>query len=199
MAPTDPRGTSSSTAPPGPSISPPPKPGIRGGTVAGIAIGCLIAGTVIALLAFLLLTRRIGRRRPTAAHYSERQHAPHSHNQNLDHLLPQPVEDNTIAREVSKLRDNIKNHVHTFYQFPASQERIKSSQLADLTTATNTSAAVLADMLSSNTMWADAVRLFIAWSILSRCDSTRQPTLLPADLASVLDTIYETNDTHNSK
>lgn len=176
------------------------KPGVPGGAVAGVAIGCLIAGAIIASIMIYWLTRRdpIRRRRQQSAFYRARPRKL-AKGQNFNNLLPQPVEDSAIISEVSKIRDNIKNYVQTYYQFSPGKGGVESSHLEGLAADTNISAATFAAILANDGIYQDVLRLFIAWSILSRCGSTKQPTLLPADVASVMGTIIQLRDGSSSK
>jgi hypothetical protein len=186
--------------------------GVSGGAVAGVAIGCLIAGAVIALIAGFFLYRRQSRRHPAAYHQS---HLPYDSEtksgaavtstavpaagRNTDSLLPQPVEDAAITKELSKIRDNIKNHVQTYYQFQPVSGGIVNSELAALATATGLDTTVITAMLVTPSMRGDIMRLFIAWSVLSRCEEGRQPTLLPLELVAMLEALSKNKGRDNGE
>jgi hypothetical protein len=110
-------------------------------------------------------------------------------NRNTQSLLPQPVEDDAITKELSKIRDNIKNHVQTYYHFQLLPGEVASSELAAFATATGLEATAIAAMLANTSMRGDIMRLFIAWAILSRCEEGQHPTLLPPELAFLLQTM----------
>ncbi|KAF1831721.1 hypothetical protein BDW02DRAFT_40076 [Decorospora gaudefroyi] len=198
-----PSTSSSSPAEPQPTSG---TTGVSGGAVAGVAAGCLIAGTLIALIACFFLYRRQNRKRPVArpqlhpAYDSENKFGAAvlispglGAIRNPERTLPQPVEDAAITKEVSKIRDNIKNHVQTYYHFQPGPGGIQSSDLAALATATNLNETVIEAMLVGTSMRGDAIRLFIAWAILSRCETGRHPTLLPLGLESILETMARKN------
>jgi len=104
----------------------------------------------------------------------------------IDHLLPQPVEDGAIIKEVSRIRDNIKNHAQTYYHFePVSEVNVNGQALAEIAEATGMSSSTLARLLSNPSTRGDAIRLVISYVALSRCEDSRFPSLLPQELASL--------------
>jgi hypothetical protein len=172
---------------------------LSGGAVAGVAIGCLIAGAAIAAIVLVLLFRR--RRNKQAAGFVQH-HLPYNGTHagtekapivttaavasSIDNLIPQPVEDEAITKEVSRLRDNIKNHVRTYYRFdPVGHIDIPHAQLAGLAAATGISTAILAESLLNPAKRDSALRLYLAWAILSRCEGNRLPSLLPGEIAAL--------------
>ncbi|ORY02274.1 hypothetical protein BCR34DRAFT_605625 [Clohesyomyces aquaticus] len=196
-----PSGANSQTGLPS---KPPPKSNktVTGPAAAGIAIACLIIGAAIAAIVFFLLARRSKRKQAASFQH----HLPYNGNSpgpekgavvaaspmsgavssNVDNLLPPPAEDNAIKTEVSKVRDNIKNHVRSYYHLetvPATQ--LKESHLVGLATATGMSASALTGIFIDPSTRGDAIRLFIAWVAMSRCSGDRQPTLLPDELSSL--------------
>lgn len=184
-----------------PSENPGSKSGVSGGAVAGAAIGCLIAGALIgALICFLLYRRRLRKQAPI----SYESHLPYNGEHksgatavatsvpaaagsNIDALLPQPVDDDTMTKELSKIRDNIKNHVQSYYHFQPVNAPIDTSMLAGLATATNISAAALAGLIANPATRSDALRLYVAWAVLSKFEGGGQPSLLPAGIPALLD------------
>ncbi|KAF2183183.1 hypothetical protein K469DRAFT_711155 [Zopfia rhizophila CBS 207.26] len=181
--------------------------GVSGGAVAGTAIGCLIAGAAIACIVLFLLFRR-QKKRQAAAYYQ--QHLPHNGgvpepekgamaattaaSGNVDNLLPQPVEDGAITKELSRIRDNIKNHVRAYYHFDAvPATEIEESKLTDLATASGLSTSALINVILNPSTRAEAIRLFIAWVAMSRCTGERHPTLLPDELSRLAVTIAGKN------
>ncbi|KAF2691611.1 hypothetical protein K458DRAFT_3203 [Lentithecium fluviatile CBS 122367] len=186
--------------------------GVSGGAVAGVAIGCLIAGAIIALIVCFFLYRRRNQKQSAPYHQS---HLPYDteHKSGVavrttpvpsagmvaGSSLPQPVEDATISKEVSRIRDNIKNHVQNFYHYQPVRGGIGSSELTALAAATNLDAAVVEAMLVNTSTRGDTIRLFIAWAVLSRCEGLRQLTLLPLELAPVLEAISRQDGKDNVK
>lgn len=169
------------------------KDGLSGGAVAGVAVGCLIAGAAIAAIILLILFRR--RRNKQTAGFVQH-HLPYNgaHNgpekapivttnavvNSIDNLIPQPVDDETITKEISRLRDNIKNHVRTYYRFdPVGAADIPHEHLASLATASGINTDILVGSLLNPAQRDTALRLFIAWAILSRCEGNKLPSLLP--------------------
>jgi lambda repressor-like predicted transcriptional regulator len=104
----------------------------------------------------------------------------------IDHLLPQPVEDDAIIKEVSRIRDNIKNHAQTYYHFEAVPEvNVNGQALAEIAEGTGMSSSTLAGLLSNPATRGDAIRLVISYVALSRCEDSRFPNLLPQEIASL--------------
>ncbi|KAF1996558.1 hypothetical protein P154DRAFT_312374 [Amniculicola lignicola CBS 123094] len=176
-----------------------PNNGLAGGAVAGVAIGCLLAGAAIAALVCFFLFRR--RRQQGAAAYVQH-HVPYNGpsngpekapiamataaTSNIDNYLPQPVEDDAITKELSRIRDNIKNHARTYYHFEHVQGAdILESRLMHIAAATGTSASGLVDLLLNPGTRGEAIRLVIAWVILSKCETQSQRSLLPSDLSAL--------------
>jgi len=168
--------------------------------VAGVAIGMLLAGFLIAGAVFLLLSRRQKKKRYNPTIASPPPHAPNSgaggrlekgpavvtsaYATDIDDMLPQPASDDTITDAALKIRDNIKNHVREFYHVsPVPATSINQANMKELAIATGTSSSVLASMLSNISTRADTLRLIVAWSVLSRCTGERVESLLPGELA----------------
>jgi hypothetical protein len=104
----------------------------------------------------------------------------------IDHLLPQPVEDDAIIKDVSRIRDNIKNHAQTYYHSEAVPEaKINSHALAEIAEAAGMSSTTLTGLLSNPSTRGDAIRLYISYIVLSRCEDSRFPSLLPQEIASL--------------
>ncbi|RCI12706.1 hypothetical protein L249_1256 [Ophiocordyceps polyrhachis-furcata BCC 54312] len=99
------------------SISPPP-PSVPAGTVAGIAIGCVVGGILVGLLAAFLLLRRRSKKKaglkPTTSKTSPTAPAPTT-NAQLDHFLLEATPDEDIAMEMEALRTLIRQHVDDHY------------------------------------------------------------------------------------
>jgi len=168
--------------------------------VAGVAIGMLLAGFLIAGAVFLLLSRRQKKKRYNPTIASPPPHAPNSgaggrlekgpavvtsaYATDIDDMLPQPASDDTITDAALKIRDNIKNHVREFYHVsPVPATSINQANMKELAIATGTSSSVLASMLSNISTRVEMLRLIVAWSVLSRCTGERVESLLPGELA----------------
>jgi hypothetical protein len=175
--------------------------GLAGGAVAGIAIGMLLAGALIAGFIFFFLLRRLKRRHTTPIASSSRGHASHPESNMgmekgptaiaapvgiIDDLLPQPVEDDAITGDLSRIRDNINNHVRTYYHSgPIPATDVNETGIRDIAAATGTSAAVVVKALADPTNRDKALRSIIAAVILTRCTGERSPSLLPNDVAAM--------------
>ncbi|CAN9325452.1 unnamed protein product [Alternaria alternata] len=185
------------------SVSPlPARDGLSGGAVAGVAIAMLLVGLLIAGAIFFFLLRRQKKKRYNLVQTQPASHAPvndatrtlekgptavtSAYAMNIDDMLAQPVADDTITDAVLKLRDNIKNHVRTYYHLsPIPAASVSQARMGQLATATGTSSARLASMLSNTTTRAETLRLILAWIVLSRCSGGRDESLLPRELAAI--------------
>ncbi|RYN48904.1 hypothetical protein AA0118_g11629 [Alternaria tenuissima] len=194
-----------STASGGPKASDGPssvQKGLSGGAVAGVAIAMLLVGLLIAGAVFFFLLRRQKKKRYNLVQTQPAPHAPindatrtlekgptavtSAYAMNIDDMLPQPVADDTITDAVLKLRDNIKNHVRTYYHLsPIPAASVSQAHMGQLATATGTSSARLASMLSNTSTRAETLRLILAWIVLSRCTGGRDESLLPRELAAI--------------
>ncbi|OCK81385.1 hypothetical protein K432DRAFT_351216 [Lepidopterella palustris CBS 459.81] len=104
---------------------------------------------------------------------------------NLDNLLPQPAEDDAISGAMSRLRDNIKNHVQSYYHTTTvAPNVVDESRLGDLAAATRIATWTLRDLLLDPATRTPAIRLFLGWLILSRCSQDAQPSLLPSEVSA---------------
>ena len=177
--------------------------------MAGVAIGMLLAGVLIAgIVFFFLLSRQKKRHAMSAAAYS-RQHAPYTERNvgpekgatvvaaavgSIDDLLPQPVEDDAITGDLSKIRDNIKNHVRTYYHSgPISAADVNEAGIRDIAALTGSSAAVLVSALSNPSIRDSALRSIVGLSILTRCTGERFPSMLPSEVAALATSISVNN------
>ncbi|KAH6642852.1 hypothetical protein C7974DRAFT_111807 [Boeremia exigua] len=184
--------------------------GLAGGAVAGVAVGMLLAGVILAGIVFFFLLRRQKRRQVTSssrphAAYAERNVGPEKGATvvatavgSIDDLLPQPVEDDAITGDLSKIRDNIKNHVRTYYHSgPTSSADVNEAVVRDVAAITGSSVGVLTNLLSDPTKRDGALRSIVAAVILTRCTGDRYPSLLP-DEAAALSSSMAANNNSNS-
>jgi hypothetical protein len=204
-----PGAVSSSAAPKDQSQSNKSK-GLAGGAVAGIAIGMLLAGAVLAGIVFFILLRRQKRRQVTSSANYSRQHAAYTeHNVrpekgatmvaattgSIDSLLPQPVEDDAITGDLSKIRDNIKNHVRTYYHSgPISAVGVNETVIRDVAAMTGSSATALVNLLSDPSKRDSALRSIVAAVILTKCTGERSPSLLPIEVAALTTSVAANNN-----
>lgn len=191
-----------------PSKNIPNTPGVTSGAAAGIAIGCLIAGALIAgaLLWFFCIRskKRRGTRDteassvalirnekgPVAKTTSLESGSPLS--RSLDNGLPQPLEDGAISGEVSKLSNLIKNHVQSFYhQNRAGLGLLDLDDLQALGNGLPISPGTLSTLLGNVDTREIALRFSIAWAIISRIQPSGDPgtTFLPPEVATCFQSI----------
>lgn len=196
------------------TVAHPPKAGLSGGAVAGIAICMLLAGALIAGAIFFFLLRR--QKKIQYATAARQPHQP-THDwrlasekhptvvaspvaSNIENLVPQPVSDDTITGDVSKIRDSIKNHVRTYYHTaPIPTVSINVAGLQHLARATGVESSALAVALANPTIRQDTLRLVISWFILSKCTGERHPSLLPKELAKLTTSISGIDGSDPSK
>jgi hypothetical protein len=200
--------TSSTPASPSTSASiPSPKlSGSRGGTVAGgavagVAIGCLIAGGLIAgLLVWFLLGRRrkaasARRHESSAVTLINREKGANAQVTSvasgspipkaMENGLPQPLEDQAISGEVSKISNAIKNHVQSFYHSgKVSPGLLDLDDLQGLGNNLPMSTGTLSTLLGNSDTREIALRFCIAWVAVSRMQLDALPsiTFLPPEV-----------------
>ncbi|KAH7077816.1 hypothetical protein BKA63DRAFT_509146 [Paraphoma chrysanthemicola] len=183
------------------------KNGLAGGAVAGIAIGMLLVGALIAGIIFFFLLRRQRSRQygsqtvshlPPAAYRSSPEKGPvvvaSAVSSSIDNLLPQPASDDTITGEVSKIRDNIKNHVRTYCHSAGLTSGINDAALQNLAAASGVSSSALASSLSNPSTRQETLRLVFAWVILSKTTGNRNSQLLPHEIAELSGAITSTSN-----
>lgn len=173
---------------------------LQGGAVAGIAVGMFVAGLLLAGAISLFLLRR-QKKRQVLLHHTEHvasNQYPLSATKgptivtssvlnSLDDLLPQPVADDTITAELSKIRDNMKNHVRTYYHAAqVSLAQIDEKAIESLALATGISASVLASALANPKQRPVMIRLVLAWVILPRITGEKFSCFLPSDVAGLI-------------
>jgi len=185
------------------------------GPLAGIIIGSLIGGALLASLALWFLMLRKRRSNQTSHNYSEgigvsgasgngKQQQPnitYGAVAPIDRYLPQPAEDDAITGELSKIRDKIKNHTQNFYNTsPVNAHDIDQSGLLDLAHATGISTSHLAELLANPQTRLSATRLYLAWIILSRVglEPLVDASYLPNNLATLV-TSTSANSKDNGK
>jgi hypothetical protein len=176
--------------------------GLSGGAVAGVAIGCLVAG---ALIAGLVLQLCCGKRRGRHARGSEvgaialippekgalsNTHSLHAGNplqSGANTVLPQPLEDQAIAGEVSKIGSLIKNHVQSYYHNkPVTPGLMDHDDLAALGRSLPISAGTLNTLLDNTGTREIALRFCIAWAIVKRLQNYGNPSesFLPPEMCA---------------
>lgn len=194
-----------------PALSGTGNKGLKAGPVAGIAIGMFLVGALVAGAVFFFLLRRQKKQHAMSAAAHSRQHTSYAEQNksrekgatvvaasvgSIDDLIPQPVEDDMITGDLSKIRDNIKNHVRTYYHSgPISAAEINEASIRDITALTGASAAVLVKALTNPVTRDSALRSIAGSIILSKCNEERSPSLLPNDVAALSSAILASNGT----
>lgn len=178
----------------------PHKTGISGGAVAGAAVGGLVVGAFIAaILLFFLLQKR--KNRITSHRHSgssqKRQKRPEKMSvvqasaiSTVDEYLPQVIDDDAVKIEVSRISDNIRNHVRTHYHSNGVMfEQMDISRLESLEMATGVPCSTIVAALVDPSTRTYALRLFIAWTILTKVGPESPSNLLPQVLSPLASTL----------
>ncbi|KAH6638769.1 hypothetical protein C7974DRAFT_329428 [Boeremia exigua] len=185
--------------------------GLSGGSVAGVAIGCLIAGALIAgLVLWVCRSRRTSKRidhnETSAIALISPEKGPLTHTKSItgslaivdvDGALPQPLEDQAISGEITKISSLIKNHVQSYYH-----NKVVNLGLIDLDDITALGkvlpfpARKLSALLDDPATREVALRFCIAWAIISRIQShgTSADSLLPPEVCTPMREIMNAND-----
>jgi hypothetical protein len=194
------RPPASSTASPVPGSS----NGLSGGAVAGVAIGCLLAGALVAgLVAWFFFRRKksagarnseassmalIHREKgPTAKAVSLESGSPIA--AALENGLPLPLEDKAIGGEISKISNLIKNHVQSYYHTGrVSPALIDYDDLQSLGSDMPVSVGTLSTLLGNSATREIALRFCIAWVVISRVQLESPPyaTFLPPEISKCI-------------
>ncbi|KAH7135445.1 hypothetical protein B0J11DRAFT_611380 [Dendryphion nanum] len=182
--------------------------GLSSGAAAGVAIGCLLAGALIAgaLLWFFCIRsrKRSGTRDaeassialirnekgPSAKATSLGSGSPIS--RTLENGLPQPLEDGAISGEISKISNLIKNHVQSFYHHSrVSPGLLDIDDLQALGKSLPISTGTLSTLLGNSDTREVALRFSIAWVVISRIHTSgdANSTFLPPEVATCLQSI----------
>jgi hypothetical protein len=177
------------------------KGGSGPGVVAGAAIGCLIAGALIAGLIFWFCwgRRKASRVRDyeassTALMPREKGFATSavplgsgiSGASPVAAALPLPLEDKAITSDISKISNSIKNHVQSYYQMGrVSPGLIDLDDINGLGSSQPISAGTLSTLLDNHRTREIALRFSIAWVVCSRMlpSSDSGTSLLPVEVA----------------
>jgi hypothetical protein len=190
------------------STTAPNHSGVSKGAAAGIGVGCAIAGTAIAFLLFWFFKRKSNNRHQTpdqearTAAFLRQEKLPAVSAQPLDNAnfttrtvennLPQPLEDNAIAEAISKISNSIKNHVQSYYHSSrVSAGAVNLDAFQALGDGLPTSIGTLNTMLANPTTRETALRLCIAWVVVSRIQFGGDPriTFLPPEVTSCINSM----------
>lgn len=185
------------------------------GAGVGIGIGSALVGALLAGLIIFLLLRRKHRQ----ARYQKQQlpsneggyveqekcdvaatrtHVRGGPVTNIDRLLPQPAEDDVIIGGLSKIRDDIKNHVQNYYHNAAVGPRmVEDARLVELAGVMAMPTSGIADLLLNPATRMPMIRLFLAHLILSRCSeqTDRTASFLPNEVSALATLHIGGNDT----
>jgi hypothetical protein len=194
----------SPTSPTSPPNSQGSNKGLSGGEAAGLAIGCLIAGALIAGLIFWFCWGK--RKQSRARDYEASRTAlmPHEKGFATDTIplgsgnpaaapvagaLPLPLEDKAVTGEISKISNSIKNHVQSYYQMGrVSPGLIDLDDIHALGSSQPIAPGTLSTLLDSATTREIALRFCIAWVVCSRMQpgADSKTSLLPVELAGCM-------------
>jgi hypothetical protein len=198
--------TNDTTAPaasvtPFPSKSSSNSKGLSPGAVAGVAIGCLLGGALLAGLAvWFCLGRARRRRRVPAEHHpipliQSREKGPVATALSLgssspmssamDSAMPQPLEDKIISSGISAIGNAIKNHTQSFYHSNrVSPGLLDLDDLHSLGSDLPLSTGTLSTLLCNPDTREIALRFCIGWVVVSRMQFASPPdrTFLPPEL-----------------
>lgn len=169
---------------------------VTSGAAAGIAIGCLIAGALIAGLVFWLCSRRKKGLHPRDHGTSSIALVNHEKGfaakatslgsrSPMSDVLPLPLEDKTVTGEISKISSSIKNHVQSYYH----ADRVNAA-LLDLDdiqaigSSLPVSVGTISTLLANTATREIALRFCIAWVVCSKILPEKGSTgLLPLEVA----------------
>lgn len=188
----------------------PKRDGIKPGAAAGIGIGCLLAG---ALIAGLLVWFCMKRKRPSSGmRDSEASTVALMHREKgpvakavtvssgspiasaLENGLPQPLEDKLISGEISKISNLIKNHVQSYYHSRAvSPGMIDYDDLQALGENLPVSVGTLSTLLNNSATREIALRFVLAWVLTSRIQliDSSNITFLPPEVAKCVQSMNQ--------
>jgi hypothetical protein len=196
---------------------------ISNGDIAGVGIGCAIAGALIALVPFLLFSRHRNRRSPRtdkedysygadagAGVVGSKKSAMTSLSfekgsaaEIVESNLPQPLGDSVLQDDFGKIGDKIDGHVQSFYNTDAAVDpRAVAQTIAQaLGEESPYSMSQIVDWLENPYARAGVLRFAVAFIILLRvrleCDSgiSFLPPPLPACIQSISQTKTEDKGT----
>ncbi|KAF2025511.1 hypothetical protein EK21DRAFT_76308 [Setomelanomma holmii] len=194
--------------------------GVTNGATAGIAIGCLVAGALIAGLFFSFC---LGKRKSLRAQdYEASSTALVSQEKGFASktmslgsgsptaapgigTLPLPLEDKAITGEISKISNSIKNHVQSYYHTGrVSSGVLDFDDLQAIGDGLPLSVGTLSTLLGNSATREIALRFCIAWVICARMhpDADSNTSLLPREIAACSQKIASTNQgpgVHNTR
>ncbi|KAL8976051.1 MAG: hypothetical protein Q9205_007872 [Flavoplaca limonia] len=120
----------------------------------------------------------------------------------IERNLPQPVEDQALGGEMSKLKTAIKNHVQSYYHTNSVKGSVDQVALGVIAMGNMPLiASTLGSLLSNPVTRMTAIRFCITWTVISRIDQNCDPNLsfLPPEVATCLLSISSTRDDPSTK
>jgi hypothetical protein len=186
---------------------------LSGGVVAGVAIGCFVVGALIALGLSLYFFRRQRTQRPTRVATWTQQSPPgftsdkkmppvavatsqRNIDNDIDSLIPQEADDNTVRGKASTLFDQFELHVENYYRdvkvsIPPTMEselsRFSSPHLSE----------PLVAFLNSTSRPMTLIKHSLAFHVMSLTSATGESarTLLPRELVGMVRTLNQPTPT----
>ncbi|EON62946.1 hypothetical protein W97_02172 [Coniosporium apollinis CBS 100218] len=193
--------------------------GLSAGAAAGVGIGCVIVGALLGALALWFFVMRKSKTRRTRRDHEAGRLGGFSSDPSqkefkypsatttavsappaasyVDKNLPQPLEDDAISGEMSRLRSSIKNHVQSYYHSsPVNLGVINGAALGSLGNELPVPPASLEALIASPNTRQTILRFCIAWVIISRMglESDFETTFLPPEVASCIQSMRAMKD-----
>lgn len=210
---------SNASVTPSPTVSPKSgNKGVSSGAAAGVAIGCLIAGALIAGIAVWFYFRRARKSYRGPVHDTTalkslptREKGPMAKtvpvtsvrplSAVMDTALPQPLEDQAIASGILGIETAIKNHVQSFYHSSrVNAVLLGQDDLRGLGSNLPISTGTLSSLLSNPDTREMALRFCIAWVVLSRMQLSSPPdeSFLPREIVECYEQMLTNRNASNN-
>lgn len=181
---------------------------LSSGAAAGVGVGAAIGGILLASLAFFICFRRSRKSQPRYDSEVPLKRTPSygegkptslpqitaigTWESQAEKLLPQPVADDSISTEMSKLKSMINNHVVSYYRTSEIDlDSIDETALAGIVEDPQISVSQLRSAIVDPQTRTPALRYLIASAIFSRIGLKSHPStsLLPPEVASCLESM----------
>jgi hypothetical protein len=190
------------------------------GPIAGAAVGCFVAGAIIASLAWLFLFKRRGRKRFNGNDVYD---TPPPHGSNgaygkkattvtislpedsaaaiVENNMQQPAEDKTITGDLSRLKNKIDGHIQYFYGSNPANDQLAVQALQQLLNGSPIPTTGLGALLSNPRSRPAVLRAALAWIMISRIDlqGDEKASLLPPAVAQIVHNLPQTKLDQNGK
>lgn len=160
---------------------------------AGIGIGSAAVGAMIAALIFFFI---LPSRKSSPESYQQQDFAldergPAGNEKfdvsttvtNIKHLVPQPIEDDAMTRDLTTIFVAIKDHIQNYYHI-TQRQMVDEERLNELSRATAIPSRDIVGLLHNSRTGIPTLRLFLACYILSRCaeQSDEAQSFLPDEV-----------------